>query len=117
MLFRSVHFFRTEPHPTDPEKCTFDYWFFAPPVEGQAEVVTICGPRPLQEAEPEQIEYGSGAVIEDMMDSFLIQDLGVAVGQQQGFHSRGYRDAILSGQESRVRRFHEVLNDYLEGRR
>jgi hypothetical protein len=52
-----------------------------------------------------------------MMDSFLIQDLGVAVGQQNGFHSRGYTDAFLSGQESRVRRFHEVLNDYIEGRR
>jgi phenylpropionate dioxygenase-like ring-hydroxylating dioxygenase large terminal subunit len=112
-----VHFFRTEPHATDPEKCTFDYWFLAPLIEGNPEVVTICGPRPLEEAQPERFEYGSGAVVEDMMDSFLIQDLGVAVGQQQGFHSRGYRDAILSGQESRVRRFHEVLNDYLDGRR
>ncbi len=112
-----THFFRTEPDPHDPEKCTFDYWFMAPRVEGQDEVMTIVGPRPLKEAPHEFVEYGSGAVIEDMMDSFLIQDLSVAVGQQAGFHSRGYRDAILSGQESRVRRFHEVLNDYLEGRR
>ena len=112
-----VHFFRTEPHPTDPEKCTFDYWFLAPPVEGMEQLETICGPRPLQEAEQEHIEYGAGAEIEDMQGSFLVQDLSVAVGQQLGFHSRGYTDAILSGQESRVRRFHEVLNDYLEGRR
>ena len=112
-----VHFFRTEPHPTDPEKCTFDYWFLAPRIDSQDEVVTICGPRPFEEAAHEHIGYGSGAVIEDMMDSFLIQDLNVATGQQQAFHSRGYTDAILSRQESRVRRFHEVLNDYLAGRR
>jgi phenylpropionate dioxygenase-like ring-hydroxylating dioxygenase large terminal subunit len=112
-----VHLFRTEPDPADPEKCTFDYWFLAPVVEGQGEVATICGPRPMREAQHELVEYGSGAAIDDMMDSFLIQDLSVAVGQQNGFHSRGYSDAILSGQESRVRRFHEVLNDYLEGRR
>ncbi len=41
----------------------------------------------------------------------------LAEGQQRGMHSRGYDDAYLSGQETRVRFFHEVLNDYLEGRR
>ena len=111
-----THMFRTEPHPTDPNKCTFDYWFLAPIVEGE-EAASIAGPRPYEEVPHEHFVYGSGAVIDDMMDSFLIQDLGVAVGQQMGLKSRGYRDAILSGQESRVRRFHEVLNDYLEGRR
>ena len=112
-----VHFFRTEPHPTDPEKCTFDYWCLVPKIDGAEEVATIVGMRPLREADYEFIPYGSGQPIPDMMESFLIQDLGVAVGQQNGFHSRGYTDAFLSGQESRVRRFHEVLNDYIEGRR
>lgn len=115
--FEGVHFFRTEPHPTDPEKCTFDYWCLTPKLEDQSEVATICGVRPMEEAEYEFIPYGSGQPIPDMMDSFLIQDLSVAIGQQAGFHSRGYTDALLSGQESRVRRFHEVLNDYMEGRR
>ncbi|MEN3974470.1 aromatic ring-hydroxylating dioxygenase subunit alpha [Emcibacter sp. SYSU 3D8] len=112
-----VHFFRTEPHPTDPEKCTFDYWALVPMIEGETEVATIVGTRPLREADYEFVPYGSGTPIPDMLDSFLIQDLGVAVGQQNGFHSRGYTDAFLSGQETRVRRFHEVLNDYIEGRR
>ncbi|MFN3231167.1 MAG: aromatic ring-hydroxylating oxygenase subunit alpha [Alphaproteobacteria bacterium] len=115
--FEGMHFFRTEPHPTDPEKCTFDYWAIVPRIEGEDSVMTICGERPMEEAEFEFIPYGSGQPIPDMMDSFLIQDLSVAIGQQAGFHSRGYSDAILSGQESRVRRFHEVLNDYIEGRR
>ena len=30
-------FFRTEPDPKDPTKCTFDLWCMAFPVEGQAE--------------------------------------------------------------------------------
>ena len=71
----------------------------------------------MQEALHEFISYGAGADIADMQGSFLLQDLGIAVGQQLGFHSRGYSDAILSGQESRVRRFHEVLNDYISTRR
>ena len=112
-----VHFFRTEPHPTDPEKCTFDYWFLAPLVKDMNSIDTICGQRPMQEAQHEFISYGAGADIPDMQGSFLLQDLGIAVGQQLGFHSRGYSDAILSGQESRVRRFHEVLNDYISTRR
>jgi phenylpropionate dioxygenase-like ring-hydroxylating dioxygenase large terminal subunit len=111
-----IHIFRTEPHLTDPNKCTFDYWYLANAVEGE-EAVTIVGPRAFEEAPHEHFVYGSGAVVEDMMESFLIQDLSVAVGQQKGLHSRGYKDAILAGQESRIRRFHEVLNDYLEGRR
>jgi hypothetical protein len=41
----------------------------------------------------------------------------VAVTQQQGLHSLGFDKAHLAGQETRVHRFHEVLNDYIEGRR
>jgi hypothetical protein len=41
----------------------------------------------------------------------------ISEGQQAGMHSRGYKDAYLAAQEARVRFFHEVLNDYLEGRR
>ncbi|MES2301234.1 MAG: SRPBCC family protein [Pseudomonadota bacterium] len=48
---------------------------------------------------------------------FLIQDLEVAVTQQQGLHSLGHDDAYLAEQETRIRRFHEVINDYIAGRR
>lgn len=113
-----VHFFRTEPHPSNPERCTFDYWFFAPIVEGMKEVPTALGPRPLEPAPHEHIDMSDGVVADaTMLGSFVDQDIGIAVTQQQGLRSRGYTDAYLSGQESRVRRFHEVLNDYLEGRR
>lgn len=111
-----VHFFRTEPDPQDPEWCTFDYWYLMPEVEGRTTVSTLYGERPYAEADHEWAEYGEGRGGHYLGD-FIDQDLSVAVTQQQAFHSRGYRDAYLSGQEGRVRRFHEVLNDYLEGRR
>ena len=41
----------------------------------------------------------------------------IAENQQRGMRSRGYQDAYLAAQETRVRFFHEVLNDWLEGRR
>ncbi len=107
-----VHIFRTEPHPTDPEKCTFEYMALAPKLDGVDEVMTVSGMRPFEEAPLENLVYG----VDDVGD-FVDQDLSVAVWQQKGLHSRGYRDAVLSEQETRVRRFHEVLHDYLEGRR
>ncbi len=107
-----VHVFRTEPHPTDPNWCTFEYWALAPEIEGQGEVLTVAGMMPFEEAELESLVYG-----QDEVGDFIDQDLGVAVWQQQGLRSEAYADAFLSEQETRVRRFHEVLNDYLEGRR
>jgi hypothetical protein len=41
------------------------------------------------------------------------QDLSITTGQQLGFRSRGFSGVYLSGQEARVRRYHEVLDEYL----
>lgn len=111
-------FFRTEPHPDDPNKCTFDLWCMAYPIAGQAEVESImAGPKPLAEAEFDHRAFDNGAGIPELEGQIVYQDMMLAEGQQRGMYSRGYRDAYLSGQETRVRFFHEVLNDYLEGRR
>ncbi|MES1985271.1 MAG: aromatic ring-hydroxylating dioxygenase subunit alpha, partial [Pseudomonadota bacterium] len=54
-------FFRTEPHPTDPNKCTFDLWCMAFPVAGQTVVESImAGPQPLREAEMEHRAFDNG---------------------------------------------------------
>lgn len=45
------------------------------------------------------------------------QDLRIMPGQQAGFRSRGYKGAYLAGQESRLSRYHELIDDYIEGRR
>jgi phenylpropionate dioxygenase-like ring-hydroxylating dioxygenase large terminal subunit len=112
-------FFRSEPHPDDPEKCFFDLWCMAFPVAGQAEVESImAGPKPLREvATCEHRAFDGGRGIPELEGQIVYQDMMLAEGQQSGMHSRGYADAYLSGQETRVRFFHEVLNDYIEGRR
>jgi len=111
-------FFRTEPHATDPNKCTFDLWCMAFPVKGQTEVESImAGIRPLREVEEEVRDFDNGRGVPEIEGQIVYQDMMLAEGQQRGMHSRGYTDAYLTGQETRVRFFHEILNDYLEGRR
>ena len=41
----------------------------------------------------------------------------LAEAQQNGRESRGFGNDYLADQESRVRYFHEVLNDYIAGRK
>lgn len=111
-----LHVFRTEPDADDPNWSTFDYWYLVPRMEGASEVATLYGMRPYREAEH---EAGSFADYEAALDQgdFLTQDLSLAETQQRGLRSMAFGDCYLAGQETRVRRFHEVLNDYLEGRR
>ena len=114
--FEGLHVFRTEPDPEDPNWSTFDYWYLAPEVEGESEVATLSGMRPFEEAEHETGSYKDYHA-EIAQGDFLTQDLSLAETQQKGLRSMAFTDAYLAGQETRVRRFHEVLNDYLEGRR
>jgi len=97
---------RSEPHPTDPERCIFDHWYLMPPVEGRRSVITPVGEVPFAPAEREVVVYG-----EKTLGYVADQDMTIAVGQQQGLHSLGYRGGHLSGQEKRIQRFHELLND------
>ncbi|HEY8351874.1 MAG TPA: aromatic ring-hydroxylating dioxygenase subunit alpha [Sphingomonadales bacterium] len=111
-------FFRTEPHPDDPNKCTFDLWCMAFPVEGQTHVESImAGIQPLEEAEFQHRAFDNGRGVPEIKDQIVYQDMLLAEGQQRGMYSQGYRDAYLAAQETRVRFFHEVLNDFLEGRK
>ncbi len=104
---------RTEPHPTDPEKCVFQHWILVPNVEGMKEVETPIGPVPLKhDAVARHSVYGDGQSVGYVAD----QDLSIGTSQQMGLNSRGFKGCILSNQEKRVQRFHELLNDYVEGR-
>ena len=108
------HFLRARPHPTDPEQCIFDNWWYASQPEGEtAPVRTTVGIVPRDtEVEHEVFEAG-----EKSMGRTIDQDLGIFPLQQAGFRSRGFKGAYLSGQESRVQRYHELIDDYIEGRR
>ena len=103
---------RTEPHPTDPEKCIFQHWVLYPPIAGQKEIVTPVGTVPFkQDALQRHSQYGDGVSLGFVAD----QDLSIGTTQQQGLNSRGFKGCILPGQEKRIQRFHELLNDYVKG--
>ena len=64
------------------------------------------------EVEVQMIDWRTesiGPAIEDDMRVFLTQ--------QRGFRSRGFKGVYLSEQETRIRRYHELVDDYIEGRR
>ncbi|MEG8221705.1 aromatic ring-hydroxylating dioxygenase subunit alpha [Sphingomonas sp. HH69] len=114
----NILFFRTEPHADDPGKCTFDLWCMAFPVAGQTHVESImAGPQPFSEADMLWRDFDNGRGVPEIEGQIVYQDMMLAEGMQRGMHSCGYGDAYLSAQETRVRYFHEVLNDYLAGRR
>jgi phenylpropionate dioxygenase-like ring-hydroxylating dioxygenase large terminal subunit len=110
----NIIFFRTEPHADDPNKCTFDLWCMAFPVKGVTTVESImAGPKPLREAQFDHRAFDSGRGLPDLKGQIVYQDMSISEAQQRGLRSRGYKDAYLAAQETRVRFFHEVLNDYL----
>ncbi len=63
-------------------------------------------------AELTMLEYG-GAV---QVGPGIEDDVRVFVTQQRGFRSRGFKGVYLSNQEKRIRRYHELIDDYIEGR-
>lgn len=111
MAAEAYQILRPMPHPTDPQKCLFDHWYFVRPAHGETEAATPLGMMPMAPGPHEVFVHG-----EQSLGFVADQDLSVAVAQQKGFHSRGYSDAYLADQESRVRRYHEVINDYIAGR-
>jgi hypothetical protein len=77
------------------------------------EVVTPIGPVPLRhDAVARHSRYGDGVSLGFVAD----QDLSIGTTQQQGLNSRGFKGCILPGQEKRIQRFHELLNDYVAGK-
>ena len=112
----SLGFHRWEPHPTDPEKCFYDMWIMGYPVGEVHQPRGYNRPMQLREAEYEEYSYDSGrGCPDDLMDQVTYQDMGLTEGQRRGWRSQGYDEPYLAAQETRVRRFHEVLNDYLAG--
>ncbi|MDA0338918.1 MAG: aromatic ring-hydroxylating dioxygenase subunit alpha [Proteobacteria bacterium] len=108
------HFLRARPHPTDPTRALFDNWWYASEPEGETgPVFTAAGPVERgTEVEHDVFEYG-----EKSLGFAIDQDMAVTPGQQLGFRSRAFKGVYLSGQERRIRHYHEVIDDYIEGRR
>ena len=109
-----------EPHPNDPEKCSFEYWDLTYPNEIQKAFRPKFSNVLFEVKEAQELErytYDEVHGIDSIAKNTVIyQDWGLSPGQQAGWRSRGYEEnPYLAAQETRVRRFHEVLNDYIAG--
>ncbi len=51
---------------------------------------------------------------DDSIGPGIEDDVRVFVTQQRGFRSRGFKGVYLSNQEMRIRRYHEIIDDYIE---
>jgi phenylpropionate dioxygenase-like ring-hydroxylating dioxygenase large terminal subunit len=107
------HFLRARPHPTDPEKCLFDNWWYAPNPDGAVDDVRTTAGLVPRDTEAEHEVFAAG---EQSMGLTIDQDMTIFPGQQLGMRSRGYRGAYLAGQESRTQRLHVLVDDYIDGR-
>ena len=105
------HFLRARPHRSDPEQCLFDNWWYASPASVQ-NVNARRGANTGAGAELTMLEYGADVSIGPGIED----DVRVFVTQQRGFRSRGFKGVYLSNQEKRIRRYHELIDDYIEGR-
>jgi phenylpropionate dioxygenase-like ring-hydroxylating dioxygenase large terminal subunit len=108
------HFLRARPHPTDPEQCLFDNWWYAPDPEGATGPVRTTAGMVDRDKPDEHEVFAAG---EQTMGLTIDQDMSIFPAQQAGMRSRGYKGSYLAGQESRVARLHELIDDYIEGRR
>ena len=108
------HFLRVMPHPTDPEQCVFDNWWYASQPAGETTPVrtTAAIVDRDEEVEHEVFKFG-----EKSMGRTIDQDIEIFPLQQAGVRSRGYEGAYLAEQESRVQRYHELIDDYIDGRK
>ena len=106
------HFLRARPHRSDPEQCVFDNWWYASPASvEQAEPTGTLGIGKIPDIERKWLTYG-----EDSIGPGIEDDVFVFVTQQRGFRSRGFKGVYLSNQEKRIRRLHELIDDYIEER-
>ncbi|WP_293905131.1 aromatic ring-hydroxylating dioxygenase subunit alpha [Phenylobacterium sp.] len=104
---------RPRPHPSDPDKCFFDKWtlrtasHMAATGSGiglsvEAHASGVCA-RPEREVfTQEDVDAGKYS-----MNITIDQDVHLLRYMQAGMHSRGFRQAFLNDDESRVQHFHD----------
>jgi phenylpropionate dioxygenase-like ring-hydroxylating dioxygenase large terminal subunit len=107
------HFLRARPHRSDPERCLFDNWWYASPAgiaAGPEANERGMGTARVDEAPVVLLEFGKHSI-----GPAIEEDVAVFVTQQRGFRSRGFKGVYLSNQEKRIRRYHELIDDYIDG--
>ncbi len=95
--------FRQRPHPTDPNKMFYDILTFELVAQG-----TEWPRRPKHQ----HFKHGDKSI-----GLVLDQDAANLPGVQAGMHSKGYKGLWIGKQELRIRHFHDVIDQYLYGKR
>ncbi len=104
------HFLRARPHRDDPEQCLFDNWWYASPASiRDAQPNSTLNTSHIPDVPVTELTYP-----DDSIGPGIEDDVKVFVTQQRGFRSRGFKGVYLSNQEMRIRRYHEIIDDYIE---
>ena len=112
---------RAMPHPTDPNRCTWDkFTFHRHPSAAVAERAGV-GFEPFDERDvapagrPEHDHFTQEDVIagRKSMTATIDQDIHLIRDVQAGMHSRGFTDAFLNDDESRVQHYHDWYDHYM----
>ena len=106
---------RADPHPTDPERCVFDMWYFTWFPDGANEYYSYSMSEAVDLSTP--VEHLRSGVGEFSCGPAIDQDVAIWSSQQRGLRSRGYRGGHFAGQESRVRFFHDTIDRWLAAAR
>lgn len=93
--------FRQRPHPTDPNRMFYDIWTLELVPDGQERP-----PRPRHQ----RFAYGDKSI-----GLVLDQDAQNLPGVQAGMQSKAFEGLWVGSQELRIRHFHKVLDDYVQG--
>jgi len=104
------HFLRARPHRSDPEQCLFDNWWYG----SQASIRDAQPSNSLNTGEVADVERTMMSFPDDSIGPAVEDDVSVFVTQQRGFRSRGFKGVYLSNQEMRIRRYHELIDEYIE---
>ena len=108
-----MQWLRGTPHPTDPTKCFFDYWYLTWFPENIKEYYSpMLGKMTDISIKAENIK---GKVGEIDVGSGIEEDVAIWQSQQKGLSSRGYIGDYMPAQENRIRFFHENIDRYLFG--
>ena len=96
-----IMMFRQRPHPTDPNKMFYDLWMFELVPEG--------------EEWPARVRHQHFNHGDKSLGQVLDQDAFNLPTVQKGMQSSAFKGLWLSDQELRIRHFHKVLDQYIEG--
>lgn len=102
---------RADPHPTDPERCVFDMWYFTWFPEGNPDYFAKAMYTDVDATK--NVKHERGKAGEVSFGPAIDQDVDVWQSQQRGLRSRGYTGDYMPDQERRIRFFHENIDRYL----